>query len=344
MKRITIRDVAEKAGTSINTVSRALNDKCDVKASTKERILKAAAELNHAPNSTAKHLRTGRSSVLGFITDDISNLAMISSDFVHGIQDAAYEDSFSVLISDFQRDPERELRYLEILKHQRVAGVIFCSSRLRESSHKELQEMGVPFVYLHGYAATDQTDSIVPDNEQGGFTATRHLLGLGRREIAFVAGKNSFQSSCDRRKGYENALESYGLAPQPQLIVGGDGWGKASGSAAARELIERDAEFDALFCASDMLAAGAMATLQDSGYSIPDSISVVGFDDREFAQYVRPALTTVALPVYEMGVVATKKLISKVIGDEAEPAVTKVKCDLVVRASCGAAGKRQGGA
>lgn len=332
----TIFDIARIAGVSGSTVSRALNDSPLVNQETKERILRIAQKLNYHPNVVARGLRTGTSRVIALITDDVTNLSMLSATFVRSIERTADANGFSTIICDFDKDGALERRYLDVLKSRMAEGIVFFSSRLRRSSHEELRSLGIPLVYMHGYATDVQPSTVVPDNRQGGKIATEHLIQLGRTRIACIRGKTTFQSSVDRYEGYREALSQYGLTESRELVCGGDSWGKASGYQETIALLRLGTPPDAIVAQSDMIAAGAIDAAHDSGLSVPGDIAVVGFDNREFALYLRPPLTTVALPLYRMGEIATELLVEEITNGPTEQGrIVSVECELVVRQSCG---------
>lgn len=333
--RITIQDVARLAGVSSATVSKALNDAPHVSVESRRRVHAAVTKLGYRPNGIARSLKSRRSLTLGLITDDVEGV--FTTAMVRGVEEGTSAGGFSVFLCNSYGDAARERAHLQVLMDQRVDGVILLSGyRVRERGAPALPLGNLPVVYLYQYTRDLAAPCIVPDDRGGADIGVRHLASLGRRRIAFVNGPHHYEATHLRLDGYRAALEAAGLAWDPALVRAGT-WHEDSGYALTVELMALPTPPDAIFCASDGIAVGALDALRERGARVPDDVAVVGFDNRSFAAHKRPPLTTVALPFYEMGQLASKLLLDAISGRPPDPVLIRVPCTLVQRRSCGAA-------
>ena len=333
-KRPSQQDVANRAGVSRTTVSFVINGTpgANIPEATRERVWAAVRELGFRPNAMAQGLRGHQSNVLGFITDDIA-VTPYAVEITKGAQDAALEQGKTLLIIDTDGELEAEKRATDLLVGWQVDGVIFATEHHRQvDPPKELD--GVPCALVDCYDQDRRLASVVPDEVQGGKLATETLLHAGHRRIGFINGPEAFPASAGRLEGYRTALEAAGVAFDPALLRVGDWW-QASAYDRTRELMSLPEPPTALFCANDWMAMGAYDALRDLGCEIPGDVAVVGFDDRkEIAAGLRPPLTTVALPYYEMGRWAVRFLLSEEASSvEADPPQVALPCPLVRRES-----------
>ncbi len=335
--KTTLRDVARLAGVSSATVSNVLNAVPGKRISeaTKERISSAAAELNYRPNRLAQGLRTQRSHTIGFLSDNIATTPYAGRMIV-GAQDAAAEAGFLLLLLTSGGDPDLEDRELEALIDRQVDGVVYASmfhhivkppSRLREQRA----------VLLDARTEADEFSSVVPDEIGGARAAVEELLAHGHRRIGFLNNWEDFPAPRGRLIGYKQALEVYGIPFDPSLVVTTDPNGSDGGFEVLVPMLADHTRPTAVFCFNDRVAMGAYQAAAHLGLSIPDDLSIVGFDDQELiASNLRPGLTTMRLPHYEMGEWAVKNLLSRINGDHDEPVVhALLPCPLVRRGSVG---------
>lgn len=329
---VTIRDVAQLAGVSPATVSKVMNNTPYVSEAARQRVQEAAKKLNFRPNSIARSLKMSRTLTMGLVTDDIEGVFTVS--MMRGVEEAASAEGFSVFLCNSYGDMARERAHLEVLNAKQVDGVILLSGyRVRERSAPALDLGGIPTVYLYQYTNDIAVPCVLPDDLGGGLLGTRHLLNLGHKCIGLINGPSHYEATHLRLRGYRQALEEAGLRFDPALVRVGK-WYESSGYELARELMALPQPPDAIFCMSDSLAAGALDALRELGIRVPQDISLVGFDNRHFSAHQRPPLTTVALPLYEMGVLAGRLLL-KAIHEGAEQAERHlVPCYLVERESC----------
>lgn len=305
-KKVTIADVAERAKVSPSTVSNYLNGRIDrMRPNTRERIERAIAELGYRPNPVARQLKTGHAPFIGLIVPSVAN--PFYGVFARHVEEEALACGYQVLLGNSDRDPERERRYAEELWNYGVRGIIFGSSLTNLSHLADLIEQGLHVVaFDRPLQHADQViiDGVGVDNVQAMRVATRHLLGLGHRRIAFVSGPIRTVSRLDRLAGYKNALRDAGIEPDPDLIWQGEALGGFGdfgavqlGRQAAHELLSLPNPPTAIVAVNDMFAFGIYAGARDLGLKIPDDLSVVGFDDIDLTEVVEPPLTTVRQPI-----------------------------------------------
>jgi DNA-binding LacI/PurR family transcriptional regulator len=341
---VSIKDIARAAGVSHSTVSRALSSSPLVNAQTKERIQRLAREMGYSPDAQARSLVMGRTQTLGLVVTTITDPFI--AEVVQVVERRALDHGYSVVLTSSNAEPEREIAAVEMLHSKRVDAVIVTSSRIGALYQDHLDRLGVPVVLInsHSQQRGPYTFSITMDNQQGACLAAKHLIEQGHRRIAYVTGPADHSDDLERMAGYQAALGQAGLQADPSSII--HGTGRADGGEQALEiLLEQVGRPTAALCYNDMTAIGLMRAAWARGLSIPEDLAVVGFDDVPFASYVRPALTTVAQPIVEMGRRATEmalELISK-DGAGAEEQATNVVLPgrLVVRGSSGAITHRE---
>lgn len=302
---MSLYDVARLAGVSAATASRVLSGSSyPVRAATRERVLAAATELNFRPNMLARALVTARTHTLGAIVHDISDPYF--GEIVRGLEDASRVRGYQVFVCSSDRDAGRELEYVHSLLDRRVDALVFAGGGIEDRAYKAtlrrlldaFRQRGGAVVRLspHSYAAP----SVQPDNRGGAVEMTRHLLRLGHRTIAFIGGPMHLTTSTVRYAGHQAALEEASLPIEPQLHEPG-GFTVAGGATAMAALLDRRPDLTAVFAANDMMAFGALQELQARGIAVPADVSVAGFDDIYIAAHAHPPLTTVRVPMYEMG-------------------------------------------
>ncbi len=332
--RITIRDVAQLADVSPATVSKVINGVPYVSESARQRVLEAIGKLNYRPNTIARSLRKSHTVTIGLITDDLEGVFTMA--MMRSIEEAASACGFSVFLCNSYGEMSRERAHLEVLLAKQVSGIILMSGyKVRERGAPAMDLGGVPVVYLYQYTWDVPVPCVIPDDEGGGNLGTKHLIDLGRRRIALINGPMHFEASQLRLLGYQQALKNAGLPFDPALVRTGK-WNEQSGYELAHELLTLPTPPDAIFCASDSLAAGALDALHELQIHVPKDISVVGFDNRYFSGYQRPPLSSVALPLYEMGLLAGEILLNAIQGAPVNVKIHRVPCTLVKRKSCGA--------
>ncbi|MBN6057505.1 LacI family DNA-binding transcriptional regulator [Nonomuraea sp. RK-328] len=331
-RRVTINDVASLAGVSIATASKALNGRQDVRASTRERVLAAAAELSFQPNALARGLLSGQTRTVGLLTSD--SVGRFGIPVLLGAEDAFGAGEMAVMLCDARGDAIREQHHLRALLSRRVDGIIVVgeSTNPRPSVSKDLP---VPVVYAYGPSDDPEDVSFVPDDVGGAVTAVEHLLALGRRRIAHITGPRHYKAARDRAEGLRIALEAAGCEQAGETLWGS--WSQRWGRHAAEMLLMAEPEVDAVFCGSDQVAAGFVEAARERGRSVPGDIAVIGYDNWEvLSTETRPALTTVDMNLELLGRTAAQHLFAAIDG-RATPGVHRMPCHLVIRDSTAAA-------
>ncbi len=334
--RVSIKDIAKAAGVSHSTVSRALSDSSLVSDETKARIQRLALEMGYSPNSLARSLVTRQTYTVGVVVTTIADPFI--AQVVQGIEATAQDNGYTVILCNSGAVPDREIAAVETLRSKRVDGVIVTSSRIGALYLEHLERIGVPIVLInnHNEESGRYTFTVTVDNRHGGYIATKHLIDLGHRRIAYVTAPADHSSDLDRMTGYQQALGEASLESAPALIIPGNG--RADGGERAMETLAGLSPLpSAVFCYNDMTAVGLMTAARQVGLSVPQDLAVVGFDDIPFARHCYPPLTTIAQPKIEMGQLAMKMALSLMtIGDESneeELSNVVVRGELVVRAS-----------
>jgi LacI family transcriptional regulator len=294
------------------TVSRVINNKGDVNPETRQRVLEIIHELSYRPSAIARSLATQETRTIGLVIPDVSN--PFFADITRGIENLAYAQGYHVFLCNIQEDPQRELAVIQSLEEKRVDGLILCSSRLEEDLLRELLERLPPTVLinrrLQALNGDDPYQSVILDDERGGWIATQHLLGRGHQRIGFLSGPPSAYSGQGRRKAYLAAMQAAGIPPDPGWIVhclpSVDG-----GYEAACRLLADHPELTALFCYNDLVAVGALQACAELGRIVPDDLAVVGHDNIPLAALVSPTLTTCDVQRYDLGARAVEALIER---------------------------------
>ncbi|GAB2715321.1 LacI family DNA-binding transcriptional regulator [Nocardia thraciensis] len=326
---VTIREVAALAGVSAATVSRVLNGDPRVAEDLRERVDAAVAKLGYRPNSQARSLRTRATRVLGLIIADIQNPFFTA--LARGVEDAASERDYSVVLANSDESLDKEQRYLEVAAAERMAGVILAPSSTTASRIDALTDRGIPVVAIDRRLRRADIDSVTVNNQKAAQQAVDHLVAAGARRIAMITGPADASTATSRLAGYRAALRAAGLRPDPALEVRGD-YRIEGGRAAARTLLARPGRPDGLFVGNNLMMVGALAALAQAGVTFPDDLLLAGFDEMSWAGFA-PPITLVEQPSYEIGRRATELLLRRVSGDHSPPQRLVLPAHLRPRAS-----------
>ncbi|HAA96576.1 MAG TPA: LacI family transcriptional regulator, partial [Alteromonas macleodii] len=299
----TIYQVAERAGVSLSTVSRVLNGKASVNKVLKERVEKAVKELNYRPNSVARSLANNRTDSVGVLVPELN--APFFGDLMQAVESTLRAADKHVIISVGRNCLETEKDAVEFLISRNCDALIMHAEALSDEYLLELNQSKLPVALVNRQVEGLPEACTSLDNEKGGYLATRHLLELGHKDIAYISGPTDKCDASLRLEGHKRALSEAGLPINPQLIFNGD-YSEEDGKIGLLELMARDMPFTALVCANDWMASGAISCARDLGMSLPHDLSVVGFDDVVFAHHVFPRLTTVSNPIAEMAEMSAK--------------------------------------
>jgi LacI family transcriptional regulator len=325
-------DVAMAAGVSQATVSLVLNGGPGARFSvgTQNRVKRAAEELGYQFSRRSKRRVSGEQVVIGFVTDEVTTDPWMALAF-DGARETALENGCTVFLTVARGDTEADILAFEQFAQKSLLGIIYGTilTRRVEPSPTLLK---LRTVLLNCYDAAKRLPSVLPGDLVGGRVATERLIQGGRKRIALINGQQGLDASRDRLKGYRQALASNDMPFDPVLVRPGN-WEPSSGYEMTKRLMALDRPPDAIFCCNDLMAVGCYDALRELGCRVPMDVAVIGFDDREIAQSMRPPLTTLELPQREMGVIAAGVLIDMAAGLAAAGTQIKVECPLVDRAS-----------
>jgi LacI family transcriptional regulator len=289
--------------------------------------------LGYRPNAIARSLKVRSTHTIGVITNDSEGA--FTTAMVHGVTEVASDHRFGVFLCNSYGGVAQERQHIELLLDKQVDGIILIGYKVEQRGPPVAATGDVPLVYLYSYSFATDSPCILPDDEGGARLATEHLISLGRQRVAFINGPPSYEATQWRLAGYEKSLLDNG-SYDPALVRVSADWNQDSGFVLAQKLMGHSDPPDAILCANDDLAAGAILGLSQLGLRVPADVAIVGFDDRPFAAHLPVPLTTVALPLLDMGVQAAHKLFGALAGEPAVNEQIRVPCRLVVRGSCGA--------
>lgn len=327
----TIREVAEQARVSVATVSHVINRTRFVDPETQERVRLAIKTLGYRPNLLARSLRRRETRTIGLLVPDNAN--PFFAEFARVIEDAGFAEGYSVILCNSDRSETKEETYIDVLLAKQVDGLIVISATERTDLVRRVLDMGVPMVVVDRNLTDLPVSQVLVANEQGGYLAGKYLVELGHRRIGCIGGPSDGNPSWGRVVGFTRALHEAGVKLPPEAIVAGD-FRYAGGEAGMRALLERNLDLTAVFATNDLMAIGAMITLRQAGLSVPDDISVIGFDNILQASTMIPALTTVEQPIDELGQATARLLLDQILKRATEPACLTIPTSLVVRESC----------
>ena len=330
--RIRIYDVAQAAGVSVATASKALNDTGRMTAETRERVKRIATELGFRPNAMARALISQRSFTVGLLTND--TYGRFTLPVMAGVSEALVDEGVSVFLCTIEDDPALGRVHVDALLDKQVDGIIATGKRIDRRLPVDLSNLPIPVVY----AFTDGPDdavTLVSDDDQGSREAVGWLVGLGRKRIVHVTGPDSFASVRARAGAFR------AVAGDSAPVLHGS-WSEAWGHEAVAQLWSGAApKPDGIFCGNDQIARGVVDGLRERGVDVPGDVSVVGFDNWEIvAAATRPPLTTIDMNLKQLGREAGRLILALAGGEGVEPGLRKLPCSLVVRQSCG--GSTQG--
>jgi LacI family transcriptional regulator, galactose operon repressor len=311
---VTIRHVAAAAGVHPATASRALNPETRILVSDKtaQRVLKVAKSLGYHPNPMARTLRTRRSHTVGVLIPDLTN--PLFPPIIRGLEDRLAEAGYVALIGNTDGDDGRERLVFEQMRARRVDGFVMATARLRDPLLAEAAREEIPVVLVNRVTESHSFPAVSADNERGSHLVVSHLVALGHRRIAHIAGPQDVSTGPSRLRGFTAGLAAGGLEADPELIVYANAYSIQEGVRCCRELLGRPGRWTAVVAANDMLAVGAYSALEEAGLRCPDDVSVAGFNDMPFIDRLCPPLTSVRFPHYQVGTKAAQLLLERIAG------------------------------
>lgn len=332
--RPTLEEVAARAGVGRGTASRVINGSPRVSAHTREAVEAAVAELGYVPNRAARALAGNRTDAIALVVPEPETRFFAEpyfSDIVRGVGAALADTDMQLLLTLVGSDRERR-RLAQYLTAHRVDGVLLVSVHAGDPLPDLLEQLGMPAVMSGRRSAHEKLAAVDSDNFQGARSAVDHLISRGRRAIATITGHLDVYGAQRRLDGYRHAVAAAGLEPDERLIAPAD-FSEGGGAQAMRDLLSRRPDVDAVFAASDVMAAGARQVLREAGRRIPDDVALIGFDDSAVARHMDPALTSVRQPIEEMGRMMASVLLEEIAGDNEERRQIVLPTELVVRDS-----------
>ncbi|BDG42999.1 LacI family DNA-binding transcriptional regulator [Saccharococcus caldoxylosilyticus] len=327
---VRISDVAKLANVSTATVSRVLSNSGNVTKETTEKVLEAIQKLNYQPNILARQLRKLETKTILVVVPDITNTFF--SKVLRGIEHVAIENDYQVLLGDTGNNIERERGYLNILRQRKADGMILLTARLESHLLEEIASE-FPVVLACEYLEGSTIPTVSIDNISSARKATEYLIHLGHRRIGFISGPLNVILSRDRLKGFRQAMAQHNIPIESFLVQEGD-FSFKSGYNMMMKFLALDQPPTAVFASNDEMAIGAIKAIKSKGLRVPDDISVVGFDDIQFASIYEPALTTISQPMFEIGKKAMELLIKLINKDELKKSQYILEDQLVIRETC----------
>jgi LacI family transcriptional regulator len=325
----TIKDVARLAGVSVATVSRVINNTENVNPETAGKVLTAIEQLQYEPNAVARGLAGKRTGTIALILPDISN--PFFPGLARAVEDVANKQGITVILGNSDDLGLKESSYIKLLKRKYVDGIIFASNTIRQEDVEFLRKENIPTVLLDRGLNTAFCPVIRCKNFEGAKLAVRHLLEQGCQKIAHIHGPLEFITARERVQGYEEVVGEYTWY-SPSLKVRGN-FDVESGRNGVKQLLICHPDIDGIFAGNDLMAIGALKALHEMGVRVPEQIKVCGYDGIGLTEITEPELTTVAQPIYEMGTLAAKTLLSEIETGIHENTMVELNAKLIVRKS-----------
>ena len=308
-KVITIKDVAKQAGVSISTVSRAFNNYADISDSTRKNILEIAENLGYSPNIVAKSLSGTKNYRLALLVEDYNESDYIIYEMLMAFKSVVSDYGYETIILSTTSDMQKGQKLEKLFKEKQLDGALILGLKMTDDYFRQLEGMSYPCVLHDVFIKNPRVGCVGVDNIKGSIVAVEHLLDAGHKKIGFINGHKDALVSYERLDGYYLALSRRGIKIEDDLIISG-GFSYEGGKSAVEELIKNHSDITAIYCASDLMALGAIEGLKNMGYDIPNDISIVGFDDINLCNFVTPRLTTIRQDREKIGKAAANLILS----------------------------------
>lgn len=328
---ISIKDVARHAGVSVGTVSNVINRPHMVSSSVRSRVSAVIQELGYVRSESARQLRAGRSRMVALLVLDMANPFFV--EIARGAERAARAEGLFVMLCNSGQDPAEEAEYLSLFAEQRVRGVLVTPADVAGTNISALRRHAIPYVMVDRVSPSEESCSVSVDDVVGGQLAVRHLLAGGHTRIAYVNGPSSLAQCRDRCAGAAAAVASAGLPPSALSVLGVEQMTVTSGHDAGSRLLGLVDRPTGVFCVNDLVALGVLQAMFEAGVRVPEEMSIVGYDDIEFAAAAAVPLTSVRQPAFRMGQTAAELLIEEANGGEHGHRRVVFQPELVVRGS-----------
>ncbi|TFE27210.1 LacI family DNA-binding transcriptional regulator [Cohnella luojiensis] len=330
--QVKIKDVAKHAGVSVTTVSRVLNGERYVKDDLKAKVNDAIQELGYAPSQIARSLVRNKTNLIGVIVPDLTS--SFYSTILSSIEDMASANDYNLLVCNISENIDKELKYLNVFQEMRVEGIIIMHEKINEEIRHLIHKINIPVIFSSVKPLDQSFASVIVDDYQASYDATKYLIELGHETIGFIGGDlQDITSGQNRYSGYRNAMADNGKTLVDEHIRFGD-YKVRSGYLHMKELLSIERPPTAVFAVSDDMALGAMNCIRDHQLRVPEDISVMGFDGSLLTELVRPTLTSMEQPIQEMGRATMDVLLKQISGKKIPTGDVVLEHRLVIRESC----------
>jgi len=327
---LTLKDIAKKAKVSIKTVSRVINDEPMVSKNTRSRVKAVIEELGYQPNLIARSLKKRKSNSIGIILPDIGNPAF--TEMVKGCMDSLNSSGYYTFLGSYEDDPNKEEEFIRDFNSMFIDGLIIIPSITENRNISIFEKINCPMVFIDREIDGLNRDTVISENRNGVYRATRHLIKKGHKKIVFLGGLNTVKPAKKRFEGWKKALDEKKLFKEDLVF-----WGSfsiESGYLMMSQALEKLDSIDAVFAGNDIVALGAMNAIKDKNLNIPGDISIIGYDDMFFSQYLNPSLSSVAAKLFIQGKTAAELLLKRIKNPtDVKPKRIVIESDLILRDS-----------
>lgn len=327
----TIRDVAQRAGVSVATVSRVINNNGYVSEDTKDKVLKVMEILNYQPSMVARGLAGKRMKIIALILPDITN--PFFAELARAVEDASRKYGYTVFLCNSDDQGDKEKSYIDVLTRKYIDGIIIASNTFGQDEINKLKKSAIPIVVLDRASVMDGCSVIRSTNYLGAQMAVEHLIDVGCTQVGHICGPQEFVTAKERLLGYKKVAEQFAWYTLT-LTVGSD-FTINGGKEAIKVLLQRHPKIDGVFAGNDLIAIGVLKQLHAMGIKVPEQIAVCGFDGIQITQITQPELTTIAQPIYDIGTLACKIIFDQIKGDPQATNIHELDVKLIIRASTG---------
>ena len=327
----SIKDVALKANVSTTTVSHVVNSTRFVSDKVRHEVELAIRELNYVPSAVARSLKSNSTKTIGMLIPNCSNPYF--AEIVRSVEDHCFGAGYALILCNTDDDPHRQAAYLQVISEKRIDGTIIISTGEDKDLLRLLKGLTIPTVLLDREIEEVNCDLVETAHVQGAWMATEHLIGLGHRRIACLAGPTNLNSSAQRIEGWRSALAKSGLTAEASHLLWQSDFSSQGGFTTMQAILQAPKVPTAVFVCNDLMCIGAMSAAHQAGVRVPQDISLIGFDDIELARFASPALSTIAQPKHRIGVTAVDMLLERIQGGRVEARQVILQPELIIRNS-----------
>lgn len=334
INKVTIKDVARKAGVSPATASRVAGGYGYVSEEKRRKVMAAINELGYRPNALARSMVTHSTAIIGLVVTDILN--PFFAQLARGVEASIWREGYTLILANTDEDVDHEKAVIHALLEKQVDGLIIVPATSKPTKHlQEAVKQAGPIVFVDRGVENITADVVLVDNEHGAYEAISHLISLGHHSIGMIIDNLDITTNAERLSGYQKALKDHGVDVEESLIQSCQ-YTRQSAFEVATKMLKSPNPPTALFTANNFMSIGALRAIHEAGLQIPRDIALVGFDDLDWNLISEPKLTTVSQPMHEMGEVAGKRLLARLNGDTSPEMEIRLKTSFIIRESCGA--------